>query len=186
MQGETKSSEVILEMSEGHCICSTSTAYCTTFITTAAAPPAVAFAGWHYRTFSSVSPTYQVQFQQLSSWHFRTESQSQAKSRNCLGKSNPFSAIQFTTPTLSYHLSYARSQARGGRNTNQISTSRKRRLDAVIQQQSFHITIPPCCKSSDKIRYRSPLTKPYLSEGETLNIKGYLQSRPAFYWILLQ
>ena len=72
------------------------------------------------------------------------------------------------------------------RNTNQISTSRKRRLDAVIQQQSFHITIPPCCKSSDKIRYRSPLTKPYLSEGETLNIKGYLQSRPAFYWILLQ
>ena len=103
------------------------------------------------------------------------------ESRNCLGKSNPFSAIQFTTPTLSYNLSYARSQARGGRNTNQISTSRKRRLDAVIQQQSFHITIPPCCKSSDKIRYRSPLTKPYLSEGETLNIKGYLQSRPAFY-----
>ena len=71
--------------------------YCTTFT---AAPPAVSVLAPTDVLFLLLSPTYQVQFQQLSSWHFRTESQSRSKSRNCLGKSNPFSAIQFTTPTL--------------------------------------------------------------------------------------
>ena len=154
-------------MSEGHCIWST---VLLLLLHLKLAPTDV--------LFLLLSPTYQVQFQQLSSWHFRTESQSRSKSRNCLGKSNPFSAIQFTTTVVEVQ-SELRSQV-----TKSLQAKGKTE-DEMQLSRSFHIT-KSCCKSSDKIRYRSPLTKPYLSEGETLNIKGYLQSRPAFYWILLQ
>ena len=69
------------------------------------------------------------------------------ESRNCLGKSNPFSAIQFTlTHNLSYVHYYCSKCKLNLQRAGAVFTMAKREnrieRDAVIQQQSFHITIP--------------------------------------------